>query len=140
MESLCATGTVFSPGAPCGRVRILALLLLASALAPGALAQEPCEETHEEIDPVEGSHIGADLTLRECGDARAWEIGVSEPEGRSTLVWYDDESGTGIGLFHPPRFVWWHEDAYGCMMVVYLAGAIEEPCRFGSPPPPPALP
>ena len=121
-------------------MRVLVLVLLAMAFAPVASAQEPCGYERVSVDPVPDAHVGLEMETRDCEGNTSWYVAAAHREGRLAVEWYDDERGAGVGAFEPPRFVWWHEDRYGCMMVVYVAGAVELPCYVGSPPSPPTPP
>jgi hypothetical protein len=114
---------------------LVALLVLLGA--PTALADDACEPQGAEVEPVEGAPLSAAAQRRDCDSARSLDVAVRDPDGRTTIAWYDDERGTGIEVIRPPRVVLWVEDERGCAMVVYTFGATELPCAAGPPPGPP---
>lgn len=125
------------------RVRpLLALLLIGGALtsAAPALASD-CGYESTRVEPIPNDplvHAYAEFTTRDCPDGRSYNLVLQDPEGRTDVQWYDDERGSGIEVFRPPRFVSWLDSERGCQMVIYVFGANEMECVLGAPPAPPS--
>lgn len=72
---------------------------------------------------------------------RSTDVLVSGAGQRVEVQWaryetrYGEESSLSASA--PPRFVVWHDDAYGCTMAVGVAGTVAMGCPAGAPPPPP---
>ncbi|MEO6667007.1 MAG: hypothetical protein ABIO65_09590 [Nitrospiria bacterium] len=110
--------------------------------SPAGNDADPCEPQHWAIggEIVPMVHAGIETEERECGDFYSYQISIIDPDGRTDVIWYDDERGVGVEIVRSPRFILWLDDERGCIMVVYLFGAIEQGCPLGPPPPPPHVP
>lgn len=117
-------------------VAIVAAATLTGAVPSAVADHEPCWD-HAEHGPF--PMLRAQVEHGSCG-GESWIVAVNDPNGRTEVVWYEDQRGVGLEVHRAPRFVaWWSSDE-GCVMMVYTFGADELPCVAGAPPAPPVLP
>ena len=121
-------------------------MAVALALAPHALGGAPCESEETALDQDgAAARAGWGESCPEPGTrGRFVEAGVVAAGVRVEVVWETWQTPHGnettLAVSAPPRFVLWHDDAYGCGIDVNVAGTTRLPCLAGRPPAPPALP
>lgn len=140
----------------------LALLLLALPTAPAddtavCAADAACfRETRAGADcgsdalSVHGPRVHLEAEgRRDCRDpetgasGHAIVVSLIEPDGHESFYWEEHrEDGADYRSFmlaRPPRFVFWHEDRYGCTTSFSVVGNTDLGCPAGGPPAPPHL-